>query len=437
MTARRRLAAGIAAVAASAGLAWAGWVAVRPGPTLDQVVALAEAGRFDEAQALAAEHVRRVPDGKNAHILIAQMALNRPEPPTPPGGRPDPKPALLALEHLDRIRPDDRALAAVVALNRGKAQYRLARMDDAEESWDEALRLDPRVPEAGWCLLDLYYLQNRPGDARRLALRLHEVEPDPRDRVQLLLELVRQDAQPMDPGSVVQWFEPVVRQNPTDLHASLALGLFLVRASQVDRGLDVLRGAVRRHPKSPDAWDAWLTGLDDAGQLELMEQGVSRLPPALADLDRFARHKARAAQERGDWKAAARDYRRAWQAAPHDHRLRYRFSRALRNSGEMAEAERYEQGYQAYVAASREIRALYERANADKALGVAPRTLLYQEIANLRERMGLTDEALAWHRLVLRDEPADPKSRAALTRLEVPNEPGGPRPGSGPSDHVE
>ena len=152
-------------------------------------------------------------------------------------------------------------------------------MDEAEASWDEALRLDPRVPEAGWCLLEVYYLQNRPGDARRLALRLHEVEPDPRDRVQLLLELVRQDAQPMDPGSVVQWFEPVVRQNPTDLHASLALGLFLVRASQVDRGLDVLRGAVRRHPKSPDAWDAWLTGLDDAGQLDLMEQSVSRLPP--------------------------------------------------------------------------------------------------------------------------------------------------------------
>ncbi|MEJ7636670.1 MAG: tetratricopeptide repeat protein [Singulisphaera sp.] len=327
---------------------------MRPGPTLDEVVALAEAGRFDEAQALAAEHVRRVPDGNDAHILIAQMALNRPEPPTPPEGRPDPKPALLALEHLDRVRPGDRVLAAVVALNRGKAQYRLARMDDAEESWDEALRLDPRVPEAGWCLLELYYLQNRPGDARRLALRLHEVEPDPRDRVQLLLELVRQDAQPMDPGSVVQWFEPVVRQNPTDLHASLALGLVLVRARQVDRGLDVLRGAVRRHPKSPDAWDAWLTGLDDAGQLELMERGVTRLPPALADSDRFARHAARVAQERADWKAAARDYR-ALAGHTHDHRLQYRFSRPPQ-CRETAEAERHEQDYQAYVAASREIR---------------------------------------------------------------------------------
>ncbi len=425
MTVRGRLATGIAAVAATAGLAWASWVAVRPAPRLDHVIALAQAGRFDEAQALAAEHARRDPGNNQAHVLIAQMALNRPEPPTPPGGRPDPKPALLALEHLDkvRIRPGDHALAAIVALNRGKAEYRLARMDDAEASWNEAIRLDPRVPEAGWCLLEIYYLQDRPGDARRLALRLHEVEPDPRDRVQLLLELVRQDAQPMEPGSVVQWFEPVVRQNPADLHASLALGLFLVRASQVDRGLEVLRGAVRRHPKSPDAWDAWLTGLDDAGQVELMEQGLSRLPPALADSDRFARHRARVAQEHANWQAAARDYRRAWQAAPHDHRLRYRLSRALRNAGEAAEAERHEQGYQAYVAASREIRALYERANADKALGIAPRTLQYQEIAELRERMGRPDEARAWHRLVLRHKPSDPTSRTALARLEVPESP--------------
>ena len=33
--------------------------------------------------------------------------------------------------------------------------------------------------------------------------------------------------------------------------------------------------------------------------------------------------------------------------------------------------------------------------------------------------MGRLDEALAWHRLVLRDQPADPISRAAVARLEA------------------
>jgi hypothetical protein len=54
-----------------------------------------------------------------------------------------------------------------------------------------------------------------------------------------------------------------------------------------------------------------------------------------------------------------------------------------------------------------------------KALGVAPHPELYQRIADLRERLGLADEAMAWHRLVLRDRPDDPISRAAVARLEV------------------
>ena len=106
---------------------------------------------------------------------------------------------------------NDRVLAALVELYRGKAEYRLARMDDAEASWNKALRLNPTVPEAGWCLLELYYLQGRPDDARRLALRLHEVEPDPRDRVQFLLELLVASKVLPDgrlSGRIVQHFRP-------------------------------------------------------------------------------------------------------------------------------------------------------------------------------------------------------------------------------------
>jgi hypothetical protein len=39
-------------------------------------------------------------------------------------------------------------------------------------------------------------------------------------------------------------------------------------------------------------------------------------------------------------------------------------------------------------------------------------------IAELREQLGRSDEALAWHRVVLRDQPADAGSRAAVARLE-------------------
>ena len=62
-------------------------------------------------------------------------------------------------------------------------------------------------------------------------------------------------------------------------------------------------------------------------------------------------------------------------------------------------------------------RDLYERADADKSLGVAPHPDLYREIADLREAVGRVDEALAWHRLVLKDDPGDALSLAAVARL--------------------
>jgi len=337
------------------------------------------------------------------------------------------------LAHLHRIRPDDLKLTALVKLNQGKAEYYLSRFDEAEASWNEALRLDPKIPEAGWSLLDLYYLQGRAEAARRLALRLFEVEPDPRDRVQLLLELVRQDAQPPAPASVVQWFEPVVRQNPHGLHANLALGLALVRAGNADRGLRILEAMVQHHPDDPDAWDAWLTGLDDASQVDsqaisLLAQAVERLPRALAASPRFAKFQGRVAQERGDGNEAVRAYRCAEVAAPRDHQLAYRLIRALRQVGETHEAERREHAYHTCLTAGQEVRNLYIRANAVKTLGVQPHPDLYQQLADLRERMGLPEEARAWHRLVLRADPHNTRSQIALQRLPDSSQPPDSRP---------
>src|SRR5262249_58704670 len=132
-------------------------------------------------------------------------------------------------------------MAVTLQLCRGRALDRLLRFSEAEAAWLEALKADPAAPEAGWHLLNLYYLQGREEEARRLALRLYEVEPDPHDRVLLLLELVRPDARPPAPGSIVKLLEPAVRQHPDDLQSAVALGLARVRAGQVDAAIDDLR----------------------------------------------------------------------------------------------------------------------------------------------------------------------------------------------------
>jgi hypothetical protein len=69
--------------------------------------------------------------------------------------------------------------------------------------------------------------------------------------------------------------------------------------------------------------------------------------------------------------------------------------------------------------AREQVLSLYEEANAVKDLGATPHPDLYHRIADLREQMGRADEALAWHRLVLRDRPEDPVSRLAVARLEA------------------
>ena len=419
------------AIAASiVGLTCAAWYVFRPRPSPEPAIPLAEEGRFDEAEAIVRASLRADPGRPSANLLLAQILLRRPAPEDVEGGPGAEGLARGALEHLDRIKDPPARMRALVPLWRGKALFRLGRLEDAEAAWAEALRLDPRSPEAGWGLLEIDYLEGRTGDARRLALRLHGLEPDPGDRVQLLLELVRQDAQPPAPGSLVQWFEPVVRSHPGGLAPAVALGLALVHTGELDRGLDLLRQAVEVHAESQVAWDAWLTGLDDAGQIDELGQALLRLPPALADQARFARFRGRVAQERRDWKTAAQEYRRSLRGDPHDPKLGYRLSRALRQIGATAEAEPLERRYRSYQAALNEVRPLYEEANAIKTLGVEPHPALYRRIADLRERMGQRDEARAWYRLALGEQPDDPISRAALERIDRPDV-DGPRSAGG------
>jgi tetratricopeptide (TPR) repeat protein len=415
---RRNVSVLAAMVASIVGLSGAAWYVFRIPPALELAIPLAEDGRFDEAQAIVRATLRVDPDHAAANLLFAQILLKRPTANDVEGALARAREALV---HLDRIPDPPARMRVLFPLWRGKALFRIGRLDDAEGAWNEALRLDPLIPDAGWGLLEIAYLEGRTEDARRLALRLHEVEPDPHDRVQLLLELVRQDAQPPAPGSLVQWFEPVVERNPAELAPALALGLALVRNGELDRGLDLLRRAAEGHPESSIVWETLLTGLDDAGQIDELAQALLRLPPAPASQNRFARFRGRVAQERQDWQTAAREYRRSLSDDPNDPKLGYRLARALRQLGATAEAEPLDRRYLAYQAAASELRPLYEEANAIKTLGVEPHPALYRRLADLRERMGLHDEARAWYRLALLEEPDDSISRAGLERLAHPD----------------
>ncbi|HEV3168424.1 MAG TPA: tetratricopeptide repeat protein [Isosphaeraceae bacterium] len=421
----------IAGMALFAGLALGAWTFLGPAPPppapaqLNQsqlqhkVRELAESNKFDEAEKLASGFLAHDPKSASARLMLAEIALNRPEPQNEQ-----------ALELLRTIKPDNQRMAAQVQLDRGKAYYRLSRFDEAEAGWKEAIRLDPTIAEAGWSLLDLYYVQGRKDDAHRLGLQLFSVEPDQHDQAQLLLELVRQDAQPADPASVAKLFERVLERDSDDLHTRIALGLALVRNSRADQGVELLRKVVAAHPQDADAWDALLMGLGIASQSEGLAEALDRLPPELAKSPRFAKHNGRLAWDRRDWKAAAEAYRRAWEVEPNDHEILYRLGGALRNAGDVARAEPIENRARAFEKAREGLSDLYEEANAVKTLGTENHPELYRKLADNREMLGRYGEARAWLRMILRYEPFEEETMATLKRLDAEHpEPSAARPG--------
>ena len=385
-------------------LAWS--LRPRPSPSLARLDALLAAQQFDETERQLALYLLDHPESTQANILMAQVAL----------ARPDQKPRV-ALDHLRRVQARDRPTLAIVRLNEGKAYSALDHYDRAEQSWLSALKLDPLVPEACWALLGLYYVEGRRTDARRLALAAHAKEPDPRDRVQLLLELVRQDAKPIVAFTIIKALEPVVRKHPDDLNASIALAKASIRDDKPAIALPILNRLVARYPENSAAWEALLSGLDDATLPDDFALAIDRLPKAIANDLRFAKYRGIQAQNRRDWPAAVDAFLQARQFDPTDAQLVYRLSRALRMTSRESEAEPLEAKFKAMQAAADEILPLYNEANAVATLGTAPHPELYQRIAGLREKMGLRADALSWHRLVLQDHPRDSISLAAVDRL--------------------
>jgi tetratricopeptide (TPR) repeat protein len=399
--------------------------------SLNEILVLARDQKFEKAQTLLQQYLRVHPHDSRGHLLMAQVATE------PSTARPD-----LALKHLRLIRPQSTKQAALVKFFEGKAHYQLRRYDLAETNWAQALKLDAIVPEAGWALVDLLDKESRTEEAHRLGMKLHEVEPDPRDRVRILLEMSRLDIEVVDPLSQVPLFEPIVQAHPENLPLSITVGLAMTRANRSDDGLKILGEALRRHPDAPEAWDAWFTGLYNASDAEKLAAEFSKLPKEFSSDPRFAKHEGMIAQNAKDWTRAVQAYRRAFEFEPFNQGVCYRYRFVLRQAGETAEHDRVDQFYKTYQSAYKQMRRSYygkdspaegrmseTKDAADtrgvyyevlevKTLGLRPHPQLYQRLADLREMMGRYDEARAWHRLVLRDSPDNAISLAALKRLK-------------------
>ena len=411
MTNRRLLRSLLLSCAAALFLIGAGglviWHQYESPPPLDEIRALGRNHQFERAQELLGRYLKSFPADGRAHLLMAQLCMDRQKP------QPD-----MALHHLERVQTNSRQETALLRFHEGRAHYQRKRYDLAEACWKEALALDPVVPEAGWALLNLLDLEGRIEETRRLAMQLYEVEPDPRDRIRFLLEMIRLDVENVAPGSVVQVFKAVWQEHPENLSLALVLGSALIHNSQPAEGIEVLRDALRRHPDSAEAWNGWLTGLDDGHEPELLRQEFDRLPGKFRADPRFAKHEGTVARGLHDWPRAVAAYRRAYEFERFNGVILYRLRMALRAAGETTEVDRIEKLLTEYQTAFKQLTSTYLEATKIRTLGLRPHTDIYHRLADLREKMGRFDEARAWHQLVLRFAPTDSLSLAAVERLK-------------------
>ena len=380
----------------------------RSPPSLASALTDIQAGRLLEAEATLNRYLSLHPDHRDANLVKARVELDRP----------NPKPEE-ALKCLDRVRGQDPRLRATVLTLRGKALYMLNRFAEAEPCWHQALALHPTVAEAGWLLLQLFYLQGRSDESSELALRLAPSESDPVDRIRYLLELVREDVEKLSAAGIHQWLEPVVKLNPDDVYSSRALGEALAKMGRGEEGVAMLRQLVDRDPRNLSSWTALLDALSNSGEIDSLAKELERVPASIAEDPRFALYRGRVAQERGEIASAINDYEKALAVRPTDVKLLYRLGRCYRIAKRVEDAKKIEETEAALAATQKALGEILKEADGIKNLGIIPAPALYQRIADLRERAGKREEAIAWHKQVIRDDPANLVSARTLSRLSA------------------
>ena len=381
------LAGTVVVVALACGSAW--WT-LRARPTLDGVVGRIAAGQYRAAEDQLRAYLASWPGDEPARLMLARVLIARAEP--------DP---VAALRLVEELLPADAHRAAIARGIEGDAHFWSGRYDRAEPAWLEALRLEPTLPEVGWKLLNVYALQGRDEDSRRLALRLFDGEPDGRDRVQLLLQLIRHDGHPIEAGSIVHALEPIVKANPGDFRSATALGLAMIGCGRADEGLDLLRRAVQAHQDDLAARSAYFDALIATGGLEELTRAVEELPRSLADSPRFEVARGWLAAQSGDLDAAARAYRRALDVRPTPAALGYtalahRFKGVLRQARRSADLTELEPRLEAIINFPVVVRGFFDQLAERTDLGPRSHPDEFARLAEVLARVGRDEEARAW-----------------------------------------
>jgi tetratricopeptide (TPR) repeat protein len=282
--------------------------------------------------------------------------------------------------------PDARVLEGI-------GLWRLHRWQAAEQAWKAALAANPQVERAAWQLLHVYFIQQRFAEAEELALRVYPIEPEPRDRTLLLLELVRQDNERLGPEATARELEPVTILEPDNASALRALGTTFVQLRRFTDGAALIERAHAIDPDSEESQFARVWYLYETGQTERLKEVFDELPAARREQARFQRYRGMWAEAVDDAAEAERAYRAAIERDPADRKAHYQLARLLRARGSESDAAEHEAASRRLDDAREQLAACYQRAlqaNHD------PPADLCREFSRWCAELGRTRQAKFW-----------------------------------------
>ncbi len=292
-----------------------------------------------------------------------------------------------------RAVPRTGSLAAEARLIEGVGMRKLNRWQAAEDLWKEAMRIDPQVPQAVWQLLGCYFMEQRFREAEELALRVYPIEPDPRDRTLLLLELVREDNERLSPEATVVELEPVTVVEPENFHALRVVGQCFVQLRRFAEGAALIEHAHKLNSNDTENWFTLVWYLYETGDLSRLGEVFEQLPEAAANQARFQRYRGMWAEAVDNSADAERAYRAAIELDSADRKAHYQLARLLRARGAESEATRHEAESRRLDDAREALAGVYQKA---VQMNNDPSSDLCREFSRLCRELGRTRQAELW-----------------------------------------
>jgi tetratricopeptide (TPR) repeat protein len=389
-------------------LALAMWRLSNPLPSLEEVRRWADTRQWSRADTAMGRLVARRPHDAEVLLMAARVAAGRGD-----------------LERcwsiLNRV-PERSPLKPEALTREAQAAQSLHHARRAEAAWSKLLELTESRPELATFrltaqaeLVSLFSLERRVAEAQAV---LWQMYPDHSERWRLLIGLARIKAHGAPSQEAMQILQQIVLQDPDDFNARRALAICSAETLQWERAIELITSGPELERGDDQSREILLECYLRQQQWDAMDALIAEL-----DLKSAGPKTLRLCSERyenaGQWDKAESYYRRALESDDWDHTTHYRLGQLLQRRGQTEYAQQHMAKFhdlKKHRDALADFVAKYPQSAPEAWSAPEPATCL--EISGNCAALGRLDEARAWLREALRQEPHWPAAVDALKQLQ-------------------